>query len=152
LLLLAGCSLRGLVPAGSPRARIALRPSAWREFAGGVIPYQAGAAGVVRVTVRRPGRPVLMDRTATTNGGLGQLRSGRALPRGRYDVHLVLMTPAGGVTQTRARIDTRRRLRWRKRDAPSIASSAAATATMVTGGRPRWAAASAAVVAISRAG
>jgi hypothetical protein len=91
-----------------------------------LIPYQAGARGVVRVTVRRPGRPLLVDRTATTNGGLGRLRTGRALPRGKYDVHLVLMTPAGGATQTRERIDTRKRLR--------VAEARRAVSRVISGG------------------
>ncbi len=110
LLLLEGCSLRALVPRASRQARIALRPSAWSTFAEGVVRYEAGTAGLVRLTVRRTGGPIVATAEGATDGGFGELRLSPALPRGDFRVRLELVTPAGGVTWARARIVTRQRL------------------------------------------
>ena len=63
------CSVRALVPRTSPRARVALRRSAWHAFEDGELPYYAGAAGSLRLTVRRARGPVVFTATGTTEAG-----------------------------------------------------------------------------------
>jgi hypothetical protein len=108
------------------RARIALLPSTWRSFENGVLTYDAAAAGRWRLTVRRVRGPVLLRRTGATMGGVGRLRLRRALPRGDFDIRLVLTTATGGVVQARARIVTRRRL--------TVAAGRSAVARVVNDG------------------
>jgi hypothetical protein len=119
------CTLRALVPRSSPRARIALRASAWHSFGAGVLGFETGAPGQWRLTVARNAGPTLVTQTGATAGFFDRARFDR-LPRGDYDVRLELTTAAGGVAKTQARIVTLDRL--------SVAAGRRAVAPVVSDG------------------
>ncbi|MDA0180024.1 hypothetical protein OJ997_06935 [Solirubrobacter phytolaccae] len=105
------CSVRALVPPSSARARIVLLPSTWRSFPRGRIRYLANGAGQWRLTVRQAGGRTSHTTTGTTSGGLGTIRLPSPVPKGVFDVQLILTTPPGGVVQASGRFVTRDRLR-----------------------------------------
>jgi hypothetical protein len=96
--------LRALVPADSPRARIAIAQGTYASFEAGRIAYWSGVPGALALELRTHGKTVARF-SGSTVGGEGELAFAPQ-PPSRYDVRLRLRT-ATAVTEARAVVDTR---------------------------------------------
>ncbi|MDA0161285.1 hypothetical protein OM076_13490 [Solirubrobacter ginsenosidimutans] len=104
-------SLRALVPAASPRPRIAMSHDGFATFQRGVVGYAAGVPGAITVSVRD------LETGATIDGGGqapapgdGALGLQSVPPPGRYRVRMRLTTTTGGGAGAVVHVDTRRML------------------------------------------
>jgi hypothetical protein len=110
--------LRALVPAASPRPRIALTQESFTTFERGVIHYTASRVGTVSAGAQRHrGTVGLQGRGQLATAGDGELALSAPPSPGRYTLRLRLDTSLGGAA-TVVHLDTRRVLPLREARRP----------------------------------
>ena len=105
LLFSTGRRIRAIVPADSPRPRLAFTQGTYESLLHGRVDYHATGAGELRLVLRRKGETV-MTAAGEATGGDGTLALPRPPSPGVYDVRLRL-TSGPAVSEARARVDLR---------------------------------------------
>ena len=100
--------LRAVVPADSPRPRIAIAPDVMRAVAEPALPYISGTDGALDLTVQLDGS-VVMHVAGATVAGAGELPLPSTLPHGRLSLRLRFDGPAG-IALSSLPLDTRTEL------------------------------------------